>query len=153
MVATSVQKSLIQSSLNLLKDISSVTVGDHSATFSYVKAEPCLAEISKNEKLMEGVSEAHYYNRWTQKLDEQKTKREIEIDVPESAIKPLFTNSFIEDTEQDNSNSSAFETLLVRIEYNIIGSYQGLQFVKTVAKDGQSVDVPILALVLSLIRA
>jgi hypothetical protein len=149
MGAILVQMTLIQSSLIPFKEISSVTVGDLPATFSYDKAEPCLAEISKDEKLTEGVSEVHYYNRWTKKLNEQKTKREIQIDLPESAIKPLFTNTFIEDTEKDNLNSPAFETLVIRIEYDIIGSYQGLQFVKTVAKDGLSIDVFILALAFS----
>lgn len=93
--------------------------------------------------MAENVSEAHYFNRWTQRLDEQKSKREIQIDVPESAIKPLFTNSFSDENDQDTSRSSDFENLIVRIEYEITGSYQGLQFMRTIAKDGQALDVPI----------
>ena len=129
--------------LFVCEEISSVAVGDLPTTFSYDKTEPSLAEISKDEKLAENVSEAHYFNRWTQRLDEQKSKREIQIDVPESAIKPLFTNSFSDENDQDTSRSSDFENLIVRIEYEITGSYQGLQFMRTIAKDGQSLDVPI----------
>ena len=39
------------------------------------------------------------------------------------------------------TNASDFEVMIIRIEYEIVGSYQGLQFVKTITKDGQSLDV------------
>lgn len=123
------------------QEISSITVGDLPATFSYDKAEPSLAEISEDERLADNTSEVHYFNRWTKRLEEQRSRREIHIDIPESAIKPLFTNSFVKEPNHDASKSSDFEVMLIRIEYEIVGSYQGLQFVKTIAKDGQSLDV------------
>lgn len=122
-----------------LLEIISVAVEGEQASFQYDRNLPNVAEFAeKDAEVAAGeLSPVHYFNRWGALLEEADRRPEISIDLPTQLVKKVER-----DSNADDDREESFEKIVVRIEYELVGSHAGLQFLRTYKPDGFFLDVP-----------
>jgi len=116
-----------------------VSVNGAGSTFAYNKKVTSLDELGSEEPVPDDASPVHYFNRWNRSLDANNHVSELVIDIPAELITELLIES--KDMTEDAEKILKHQTLQVKIEYELSGSYEGLRFMKTLSKDGSYYDV------------
>lgn len=106
-------------------EILAVTVQDAPLMHHHDRTVPTLEALFAKEQLKEGVSPVHYHNRADELLRQAYARREITIDIPPELVQPA---------DASYEGAPAFQPFVLRIEYQLQGSHQGLQFHRTFAQ-------------------
>lgn len=115
-------------------EITSISINGRSSTFSYDKSETSLQSLVENSSHSQEAPSYQYYNRWLRELNAADEKAELTIDVDPSTLvlKP--------------EGLGGYEPIVVRIEYELCGSHEGLRFMKTLSSDGQYYSVSLVSI-------
>jgi hypothetical protein len=90
----------------------------------------------------------HYFHRLKRSLAGSNSRKELSIEVPCNLIKKIekiqsdLLSSVNGEGDENASVKECFENILIRIEYELSGSNNGLQFLNTFSKsDPQMLSV------------
>ena len=90
----------------------------------------------------------HYFNRLKRSLASSLSRKELSVEVPSVLIKKRertqseFISSINSEAHEGVDVKESFENILIRIEYELRGSRNGLQFLNTFSKtDPQMLSV------------
>lgn len=126
---------------NFGKDIKSISVNGKPTNYHY----SALGLLNLD---MDKAPAVHYFNRLKRSLAGSNSQKELSIEVPSNLIKKIEKNQsdllsgMNAEVDENVSAKECFENILIRIEYDLSGSNNGLQFLNTFSKsDPQMLSV------------